>query len=606
MITHIPAWTAGGSHRLPSMLEQIRNGGTSTEAPSAWAGVRILSRHGRVLAAAAALGIVAGAIATAILPRVYQSEASIQVQGVNENYLSLRDIYPTASPTADNAIYVQTQAEILKQDALVEQVVRKLNLDTRPEFSGGSNSRNEVTSGMTPSHPDIWRVMERVKGALQIVPVRGSSIIRIVCDARTPKLAADIANTLAQTFIDQVVAARQETAKQTQAALAVELADVRRSILASQAELNAYGGGLFGSKSRPDAAGTDTTRRQLDVNRQFYEALSRRMDEARLAVGLAQPNVRLVGLAQPAARPYKPNLLLNLLAGALGCLLLAVACIMFREQTQAVLRTPGEAAACLMIPELGAIPNVNGSFFGLSGIRSGAFTRPQIELASLEQGSSQVSESFRATLASILASGHNGNQPRVLLITSSRPMEGKTTVVSNLGIGLADIGRKVLLIDGDLRAPKLHKVFGQVNSWGFSDLLRERNGVEELPLDSLVKKTVAPHLFLLTGGTPAGNIFGLLWSDRMSRLFPRFRQEFDYILVDTPPCLEFADARILGRHADRAVFVLKADSTDTATAQAALQRLSLDGIHVAGVILNRCRSSNTGQYGARHLRQDIA
>ena len=73
-------------------------------------------------------------------------------------------------------------------------------------------------------------------------------------------------------------------------------------------------------------------------------------------------------------------------------------------------------------------------------------------------------------------------------------MEGKTTVVSNLGIALAEIGNKVLLIDGDLRRPRLHKVFDQVNSWGLSDVLREKNAIEELPLDVLVKKTAVPRL----------------------------------------------------------------------------------------------------------------
>jgi MinD-like ATPase involved in chromosome partitioning or flagellar assembly len=119
-----------------------------------------------------------------------------------------------------------------------------------------------------------------------------------------------------------------------------------------------------------------------------------------------------------------------------------------------------------------------------------------------------------------------------------------------------------------------------------SDLLREKNAIEELPLEVLVKKTAVPRLYLLPSGTCTDNIFGLLCSGRLARLLPRFRQEFDYVLVDAPPCLEFADARIMGRYAEKLLLVVRADYTDRNTAQAAVQRLLLDGIPVMGVIFN--------------------
>jgi receptor protein-tyrosine kinase len=176
-------------------------------------------------------------------------------------------------------------------------------------------------------------------------------------------------------------------------------------------------------------------------------------------------------------------------------------------------------------------------------------------------------------------------------------MEGKTTEVSNLGIALAEISGRVLLIDGDMRRPRLHKVFNQANSWGLSDVLSEKNAIEDLRLDVLVKKTDVPHLYLLPSGASTDNIFGLLSSGRMARLIPRFRQEFDYVLVDAPPCLEFADARIMARYAERLLLVVRADSTDKRTAQAAVQRLLLDRIPVMGVILNRWDPARRDSYG---------
>jgi receptor protein-tyrosine kinase len=279
---------------------------------------------------------------------------------------------------------------------------------------------------------------------------------------------------------------------------------------------------------------------------------------------------------------------------------------MLREQTNSVLRAPGEAGAYLTLPELGAIPKAAKRGFATLGLPGATNGKLPVERASLEQPSSNLSESFRATLASILSASHNGDHPHILVVTSSRPMEGKTTVVSNLGIALAEIGSKVLLIDGDLRRPRLHRVFDQTNSWGLSDLLREKNAIEELPLEALVKKTGVPRLYLLSSGTCTDNIFGLLCSGRMARLLPRFRQEFDYVLVDAPPCLEFADARIMGRYAEKLLLVVRADYTDRNTAQAAVQRLLLDGIAVMGVIFNYWDPTQSDLSGYGLYRQDPA
>ena len=176
-------------------------------------------------------------------------------------------------------------------------------------------------------------------------------------------------------------------------------------------------------------------------------------------------------------------------------------------------------------------------------------------------------------------------------------MEGKTTVVSNLGFALAGIGRRVLLIDGDMRRPQLHRIFDQANGWGLSDVLREWNSIEELPLKVLVKKTTVPNLYLLPGGASTDDIPGLLYSGRLTKLLARFREEFDYVLVDAPPCLEFTDARNMARCADGLVLVVRAGYTERKTAQAAVQRLECDGIRVTGVILNGWDPSRSDLYG---------
>jgi receptor protein-tyrosine kinase len=152
----------------------------------------------------------------------------------------------------------------------------------------------------------------------------------------------------------------------------------------------------------------------------------------------------------------------------------------------------------------------------------------------------------------------------------------------------------------------LHKVFDQPNSWGLSDLLREKNAIEDLPLESLVKRTAVPRLHLLPSGTSTGNIFGLLWSGRMARILPGFGQLFDYVLLDVPPCLEFADARIVGRYVETLLLVVRAGYTERQTAQAAVERLRLDGTSVLGVIFNGCDAVNTDPHRYAALPQELA
>jgi receptor protein-tyrosine kinase len=176
-------------------------------------------------------------------------------------------------------------------------------------------------------------------------------------------------------------------------------------------------------------------------------------------------------------------------------------------------------------------------------------------------------------------------------------MEGKTTLVSSLGLALAEIGKQVLLIDGDMRRPQLHRIFDQVNGWGLSDVLREWNSIEELPFKVLVKKTTVPNLYLLPGGGSADDISGLLYSGRLTELLARSREEFDYVLVDAPPCLECTDAGNMARCADGLVLVVRAGCTERKTARAAVQRLESDGVRVTGVILNGWDSSRSGRWG---------
>lgn len=348
--------------------------------------------------------------------------------------------------------------------------------------------------------------------------------------------------------------------------------------------------------------------RDVDTSRQLYDSLLQKSREADTATALRGSNARIVDPAEPPAIPAKPNFMWNTLMGAMAGLLVGFGIIVTQESLDRSFKQPGDSSSHLNIPELGVIPerNLMGTY-GARRLGSPAVLASEevthktggsgVEVVTWHDKSSVIAESFRSAVASILHSIENGTSPRVILVSSAIRGEGKTTIVSNLGITLAEINQKVLLIDGDMRKPRLNEVFNLPNDWGLSDLLRENSSLRDCPIEALVKPTEMPEVSVLTSGPASENISNLLYSHRMLELLQRLRREFDVILIDTPPMLDIADARILGRLADAAILVFRAGQTSRDTALAAKQRLADDGIPVLGTILNGWDSKTTGPYG---------
>jgi capsular exopolysaccharide synthesis family protein len=356
--------------------------------------------------------------------------------------------------------------------------------------------------------------------------------------------------------------------------------------------------------------------REAATNRTLYDNLLQKVKEAGVAAAMAASNVRVIDPATTPSRPIRPNHVLNGGLGFASGALLGLLLIFIRERSDHTLRQPGDAALFLGLPELGVIPDGDGErkerhragrfpergeILQIAGAASSADPDraphgDNVELATWQRRPSLIAECFRATLTSILFAGGADNRPRVLVVTSASPGEGKTTVASNLAIALAEINRRVLLIDADMRKPRLHKVFGVSNLSGLSNLLRERNPLNGTPLAGVVQATGIPDLFVLSSGPGAVSIPNLLHSERMAELLEKARGEFDTILIDSPPMLPIADARILARSADAVVLVLQAGRTSRDSARAVVNRFSEDGSVILGAVLNSWTPSGR-EYG---------
>ena len=358
-------------------------------------------------------------------------------------------------------------------------------------------------------------------------------------------------------------------------------------------------------------------KQEVDTTRHLYDSLLEKVKEFSVASALLASNIRVVDNARPPLEPYKPSLSRNLAMGGLTGLLIAVGCVLLRERVDRRIKAPGEACFHLKLPELGVIPSrameledrtalkkrdpareIPGDLLSLGAtayVSNGE--RNRVELVTWQDKASPVAESFRNTLASILFSQQYAKRPQVILITSPGRSEGKSTTATNLAIALAEINQRVLLIDADVRRSALHKLFDVPNTWGLSDLLRERTPLQDCPLEALARKTGIDGLYLLPSGPGTVSVSNLLYSGRMSALLERVRKDFDTVVIDTPPILYVADARILARLADAAVLVIRSGVTTRDAAIAAKERFDNDGIPVLGIVLNDWDLKSKSPYG---------
>jgi succinoglycan biosynthesis transport protein ExoP len=340
------------------------------------------------------------------------------------------------------------------------------------------------------------------------------------------------------------------------------------------------------------AATYNALKRDVETQRQMYQTLLMQQNQANLSGSVPVLPMRVVEPATFPDAPYKPRPILNISFGIIFGLGLTGGIIFLRERMDRSIRLPGASRRLFNAPELGVIPNVgsNGAALAKRGwLGSKKLNGNQESSTSalvLHQSSHQfVTESFRSTLASILRNQAAGMSQKIILVTSPGPSEGKTTVVQNLGIVLAETGRRVLLVDADFRRPHLHRKFSLPNEWGLIDLLSEDLPLSEYEPEQLEIPTGVPGLYILPNRVTQNNVAKALYSPRLRTLLEMLTKRYDMILVDAPPILSVADARIIAPLADSLILVLRSGVTNRESAMEAYRRIQEDGGSLLGTIL---------------------
>lgn len=350
-------------------------------------------------------------------------------------------------------------------------------------------------------------------------------------------------------------------------------------------------------------------KRDFETNRTLYEGLLQKLKEAGVTAGLRSNNIREVDIARTPNAPAEPNIPRNLgFAFVLG-LTSGIGLAFLLEGVDNTVRTPEQAQAISGLPSLGMIPlGSKGTAETKQGLMVSS-SKEVVELITQSRPQSQMAESYRALRTSLLLTSL-GAPPKTILITSALPREGKTTTSINTAIVLAQKGTRVLLIDADLRRPSIHKALGMGPRVGLSNVLTGGASLQQATLRS----PVLPNLYVLPAGTPPPNPAELMASGQMVDLLAELREQFDHVVVDTPPTLSVTDAVVLSTRADAVVLVIRCAQTTKPALRRARDILAQVNARVSGVLLNAVNLDSPdyyyyyeyqGKYGQRYYDEEM-
>jgi succinoglycan biosynthesis transport protein ExoP len=325
-------------------------------------------------------------------------------------------------------------------------------------------------------------------------------------------------------------------------------------------------------------------KREVETNRDLYKNLLQRMKEAGIQAGITASNIQVVDQAEVPTRPYKPNIPRKILWAAAIGLLLGVGLAFFFEYLDNTIKTPDDVEQIIRLPAFGMVPEI--SYEKRKRLERGDVY--PVELVTFGNPRSLLSEIYRNIRTSILLS-FSERPPKSIVVSSPNPMEGKTTTAVNMAIAFSQLGSPVLIVDGDMRKPRIHKVFNGANGVGLSNFL---TGNTELK--SIIKTSNVPNLFYIPSGPIPPNPSELLGSNLFKNMLQFLGKSFDQIIFDAPPVLSFGDSLILSNCVDGVVLVVLSGKTPRQALHRSKNALQQVNAKILGVVVNRVDIGRTG------------
>jgi polysaccharide biosynthesis transport protein len=348
-------------------------------------------------------------------------------------------------------------------------------------------------------------------------------------------------------------------------------------------------------------------KREAETNKQLYVSLLEKLKETGVSESLKATNIRVVDPAYPPKKPTRPRVILNLSIALLLGLCLGTGAAFLQEHLDNTLKTTEDVERFLQVPALGIVPVIDSQearsrahdLYGRARLflhdRNGSNGKESWNRIEGNGSNFPLAEAFHGLRTSVLLSKAK-RPPSSLLVTSAQPGEGKTTVAANLALSLAQLGESVLLIDADLRRPRLHNFFAVESGTGLVDFLTGKSDWRSL----LWRAPVAELSVLFCGPVPP-NPADLLSSEFMPNLIREASQEYKFVVLDSPPLLSLADSRILATLVDGVILVVRSGTTPRELVHRACASAADAGSHILGAAINFADTTND-YYGYGHER----
>jgi capsular exopolysaccharide synthesis family protein len=468
-----------------------------------------------------------------------------------------------------------------------------LLVDQVPETSGGDYAAILASERLAQTYGEILAGRQVLEAALSKVesdespdalarrvnvePVTGTQLIRLRVEDTDADQAKLLADAIAGAFLDQVQVLLTEPYATRLQALQTQMDDLSGEIEATQAEIES----LSAEKVQAE---TELVRldNQLIEDRNDYRALKQDYEQLKLTANDASQAVSIV---EPAQLPEHPeeNRGLYIALAALTCAVVTIGIAFLREYLDDTIRTPEDV-------------NLMGGTSPLAII--GEIPQGEDELVVLAQPRSPITEAFRMLAANIRFSSLD-RPVRTLLVTSPSSQEGKSIVLANLAAAMAGSGQRIVVVDADLRLPRLQQVFKLDNGAGLTDSLIHSS------LDGNLQATKMDGLKVVTSGKLPANPVEVVGSARMREFLEQLEAKTDVVIIDSPPVLPVADAAILTSLADGVILVLRAGQTRQRDAQQAVKNLKQAGAQLIGIVLNAVPHKSAGYNSYyRYERED--
>lgn len=475
-------------------------------------------------------------------PNILTTTGMVEMQA--QNYLSYKEYY-------------QTQIEILTSRTLAKKVFGEFGLGSMPKYA---------------------KTKEPIKEFLKTVkvdPVRDTRLLKLYVDNYDPELAAGIANRIADLYVKRNIYYISKS----------ELMNLfKNEYLKLEARLSEYT--KVYKEGHPEmiklkkeiaemAARIDEEKRSVYNYDSIEKYLS---DDSRHALsGFKANNIMIQDSAERPVVPIKPKKLLNAALAALFGLLGGIALAFFFEYLDDTAKTVDDIEKITNWPFLGNIPDID---------RTNRLKELEKDVFVNLKPKDPISEIFRLTRTRVLFSSTEEHPLKTIMVTSPGSQEGKTTFLCNLGISMAQNRKSVLLVDADMRKPRLHDVFKKNNDSGLSNFLINQN-----PLNAVIQKTGIENLSFVSGGTTPPNPSELLASHKAREFIAKVKEDFDFILFDSPPSGMLTDAAIISSMVDGTIIVVQSGKTSKRVLPRINQIMENAKARIIGVIVNKAHAN---------------